>query len=347
MCSSYFSCPGFGRGRAVILHQIAPPPSPPFPFSGLPVLLFPPRSYGTLGKVQLVSHDPVQSWHRGKCIQQAKRWRVIINTLPCISLSGGSPPGLSTHSWTRGAGWAGTHGTQGEWEETEEESDVRLAVEGEVNRMMGGEERCTAEVLETSHQPESFRKGPQIFTFLDLICWICAPNSIIHYSSKNQVGLNQLFNWIFNAQQPKKGYATATAKSRNSLQQQQMRTGLITMAAVELWRNKLPIWTCIHTHTNSSLQLASHSLLCTKLHKCCESFRGSIKSNHYRRLGMSLSRVPAFSLHIHFPYKEKKSKKCSNPPGIFVAGLISADGLWIQHDTVLVANLIRNRMALN
>lgn len=50
--------------------------------------------------------------------------------------------------------------------------------------MMGGEERRTAEVLETSHQPQSFRKGTKVVIYLDTVCSISVPNSVIHYSFK-------------------------------------------------------------------------------------------------------------------------------------------------------------------
>lgn len=112
---------------------------------------------------------------------------------------------------------------------------MRLAVEGEVNRMMRGEERCAAEVMETSHQPESFREGLKTFTYLDLICFISAPVSSVILLKSSRIQLT--FELVFKAQQPdNKGYTTATAKSRNrsqQQQQQQMRAGLVTLAAVE------------------------------------------------------------------------------------------------------------------
>lgn len=58
---------------------------------------------------------------------------------------------------------------------------MRLAVDGEVNRMMGGEERHTTE---TSHQPQSFRKGTKVDVYLDTICFISVPDSVIHCSFK-------------------------------------------------------------------------------------------------------------------------------------------------------------------
>lgn len=49
-----------------------------------------------------------------------------------------------------GQGELGLMVSPGEWQETDEESDVRLVVEEDVNRMMmGGGERSTTEVLKT------------------------------------------------------------------------------------------------------------------------------------------------------------------------------------------------------
>lgn len=49
ICSAYFSCPGFSRRQAYVTPNR-------YLFSWLPVLLVPPISYGTLGRVWLVSY---------------------------------------------------------------------------------------------------------------------------------------------------------------------------------------------------------------------------------------------------------------------------------------------------
>lgn len=106
---------------------------------------------------------------------------------------------------------SGINHTRGEWQETDEESDVRLAVEGKVNRMMGGEERRTAEVLETSHQPQSFRKGTKVVVYLDTVCSISVPNSVIPFKIKKDE-----INFVieFQTHHPdNKGETTAVART--------------------------------------------------------------------------------------------------------------------------------------
>lgn len=147
-------------------------------FSWLPVALSTYILWNTrLGPTHTVNR------HRKKCIQEAKRLGVIINTFPCLSLLGGSAL-LDTRSRV-----------SRDSSRTRRMTGNRRRIWCETGSGRGGQQDDGRRGEEWTHhrggenKSETFRKGPKIIIYLGVICSICVliflcldKNSVIHYT---------------------------------------------------------------------------------------------------------------------------------------------------------------------
>lgn len=159
--------------RSVILHQIGTC----FPgFLCCSFHLYPMEQAGS------DSFDTVNR-HRRKCIQEAKRLGVIINTFPCLSLLG-----VSALVDTRGM-------VSRDSARTRRMTGNRRRIWCETGSGKGGQQDDGRREEERTHhrggenKSEPFRKGPKIFIYLGVICSICVlillcidKYSVIHYT---------------------------------------------------------------------------------------------------------------------------------------------------------------------